>query len=471
MKLSSLTIFTLLLCLTVSIAFKEKGNQVFDKIDRYLSDLEAAGNSGQVLVAVDGEVYKRGFGLADREKNVPFTPETITTTGSITKQFTGAAILKLEMQGKLKTSDLITNYFKNVPTDKQAITLHHLLTHSAGFPGAIGDDYAAISADEFAKAAFQTPLLFEPGTSYEYSNVGYTLLAILVEKLSGMTYEQYMKKELFDPAGMQVTGYVLPDFSKEQVAVGYKNDNRWGKPTEKTWSSEGPYWHLKGNGGVLSNADDMYKWHLALADEKILSAEAKTKYYGKHVKEGAGANSHYGYGWAIVPTPRGTDMITHNGGNGIFKSDFLRYPTEDVVIWFGTNAVNKTNRDAGWEIARMIFQPEYQAKVKVTTATGPLTNADEQVRDAFLEMVKSEGEEGVRAFVSARFAQGFKNMVPMGDHVQMMSQLRGDLRKASLTNAYRMDESLVLAFVTEQGPVEVSMEIRDGMISGMQVGN
>jgi len=471
MKLSALTIVTILLCVTASIAFKEKGNQVFDKIDRYLSDLEASGNSGHVLVAVDGEVYKRGFGLADREKEIPFTPETITTTGSITKQFTGAAILKLEMQGKLKTTDLIQKYFKNVPADKQAITLHQLLTHSAGFPGAIGDDYAAISTDEFEKMAFQTPLLFEPGKSYEYSNVGYTLLAILVEKVSGMTYEQYLRKELFDPAGMNTTGYVLPDFSKSQVAVGYRNEKLWGKPTEKTWSNEGPYWHLKGNGGMLSNAEDMYKWHMALADEKILSAKAKEKYYGKHVKEGEGANSYYGYGWSIVPTPRGTDMITHNGGNGIFKSDFLRYPKEDVVVWFGTNAVNKTNRDAGWEIARMVFQPEYQAKVKVITANGPLTDADDQVKEAFLQMVRSEGEEGVKAFVSARFAQGFKHMMPMDEHVRMMGQLREDLKMGTLKNAYRMDDTLVLAFETAQGLLEVSMEIRDGMISGMLVGN
>jgi CubicO group peptidase (beta-lactamase class C family) len=471
MKLSAVTIFTIAFCLIISVAYKETGNKVFDKIDQYLSDMEKAGNSGQVLVAMDGEVYRRGFGKADKENDIPFTPETITGTGSITKQFTGAAILKLEMQGKLKTTDLLTKYFTNVPKDKQSITLHHLLTHSAGFQGAIGDDYVTISNDEFMDLALKSSLLFEPGKGYEYSNVGFTILAILVEQRSGMTYEEFMNKELFQPAGMTETGYILPDYTNKQLAVGYRNGKLWGKLNEKNWGKEGPYWHLKGNGGILSNGDDMYKWHQALTGDKILSDEAKKKYYGKHVKEGEGANSYYGYGWAIVPTPRGTDLITHNGGNGTFMADFLMYTKEDVTIWYATNGVDRSNSDTGCEVAKMIFQPEYQAKVKVMTEIGQLKTEDEKVKNALLVMLKMEDEKSIVDFVRAQFSPEMIDMAPMEEHVNILSDIRKKLSGFELKKGGRTMEEVILSFYSEDSSVDVVLNIESGKIVGMGVDN
>lgn len=471
MKLSTLTILTLVSCLLVCVAFKKSGNKVFDKIDQYLNDMEDAGNSGQVLVAMDGEVYKRGFGKADKENDIPFTPETITGTGSITKQFTGAAILKLEMQGKLRTDDLLTKYFKNVPKDKKSMTLHHLLTHSAGFPGAIGDDYAAISSQEFLDQALESQLLFDPGKGYEYSNVGYSILAILVEKLSGMTFEQYLNKELFTPAGMSETGYILPDWSDNELAVGYRDGKLWGKLNEKNWGEEGPYWHLKGNGGILSNSEEMYKWHEALLGEKVLSEAAKEKYYGKHVREGEGANSFYGYGWAIMPTPRGTDLIAHNGGNGIFMADFLRYTKEDVTIWYATNGVNRANRNTAGEIARMVFQPEYQAKVKVMTEIEPLTKEDENVKNALLAMLKSEGDQSIKDFVRAQFSPGMTDMAPVEEHVSILGSMRKELSGFTLKSTRRVADDVVLAFANEDSSADVILNIENGKIVGMGVDN
>jgi CubicO group peptidase (beta-lactamase class C family) len=471
MKPPVVTILCIVSCMILSVAFQETGNKVFDKIDQYLSDMEEAGNSGQVLVAVDGEVYRRGFGKADKENNIPFTPETITGTGSITKQFTGAAILKLEMHGKLKTTDLLTKYFKNIPKDKQSITLHHLLTHSAGFPGAIGDDYAAISTDQFMEMAMKSTLAFEPGKGYQYSNVGFTILAILVEKRSGMTYEEFLNKELFQPAGMTETGYILPDWTDNQLAVGYRNGKLWGKLNEKNWGKEGPYWHLKGNGGILSNGDDMYKWHQALLGNKILSDDAKKKYYGKHVREGEGADSFYGYGWAIMPTPRGTDLITHNGGNGTFMADFLRYPKEDVTIWFATNGVSRANRNTGWEIARMIFQPEYQAKVKVMTEVGQLTAEDEIVKGALLRMLKGDDEQSIVEFVTAQFSPVMMDMAPMEKHAEIIGGIRKELFGFELKKENKTMDEMILTFSKEEYFVDVLLNIENGKIVGMGIDN
>ena len=181
-------------------------------ISDYLLLMEERGFSGSILVAKEGKIiHKAGYGYADREQKIKNKPETVFTTGSITKPFTGAAILKLEMMGKIKVNDLMSKYFDDVPEDKKEITIHHLLTHTSGLPGAIGRDDDLVSKEQFIDDALSTSLKSTPGTTYRYSNVGYSLLAIILEKQAGMTYEAFLKEYLFDPAGMESTGYVLND--------------------------------------------------------------------------------------------------------------------------------------------------------------------------------------------------------------------------------------------------------------------
>ena len=115
---------------------------------------------------------------------------------------------------------------------------------------------------------------------------------------------------------------------------------------------------MKGNGGVLSTAEDMYKWHVALLGEKILSEYAKQSFYKKHMREGVNASSFYGYGWAIFPTSRDTELIAHNGGNGIFFADFLSYLDEKVTIIILTNEAGRSNDMIASDIARIIFKQD-----------------------------------------------------------------------------------------------------------------
>ena len=310
------------------------------KLDDYLSRLEKFGFSGAVIVARNGEVVlSKGYGLADRERNLPFTPQTVASTGSITKQFTAAAILKLEMQGKLKVEDSISKYFPDVPEDKKAITLHHLLTHTAGFRGDFGGrDDDPIGRDDLVRRVLEAPLEAPRGERYEYSNEGYSLLGAIVEIVSGLPYEEYLAKNLFEPAGMTQTGYRRPDWSSATVAVGYTDEGRWGTILGRGWREDGPGWYLRANGGIQSTAEDMHRWHRALEGDQMLSVEAKKKLFAPHVKEDPSGRSHYGYGWAIFTTPRGTRLVTHNGGNGIFAADFMRFVDEGVVIYAHTNA-------------------------------------------------------------------------------------------------------------------------------------
>ena len=184
--------------------------ELAQKLDQFMALQENDNFSGALLVAKDGEVIlAKGYGFADRENNVKTSPETIYDVGSLTKQFTAAAIMKLHEQGKLSPQDKLTKYFENVPADKAGITLHHLLTHGAGFPGGLGYDYAEVELDEFTKMAFEADLKFEPGKGYEYSNVGFALLAAIIEKVSGQPYDIYTRETLFKPAGMERTGLSL----------------------------------------------------------------------------------------------------------------------------------------------------------------------------------------------------------------------------------------------------------------------
>ena len=326
-------------------------------LQRFMGDAAAAGFTGAVLVARgDTVLLAQGYGPLRPGGNAPITPDAVLTTGSITKQFTAAAILKLEMQGKLSVQDPIGRHLDAVPADKQSITLHHLLTHSAGFPGAIGDDFERIDREAYVRRALDTPLLFAPGTRYEYSNVGYSLLAAIVERVSQSGYERFLHDALFAPAGMRDTGYLLPQWAPERLVHGIADDGGdWGTLVERAIGATGPGWNLLGNGGIHATVHDMWRWHRALSGDAILAAAAKSKMYAPHIDEGGG--TWYGYGWSIEPTDWGT-LITHNGGNPYFFADFLRFPDSDVVVYYATNSRDRRMRRLARPLARIVFTAE-----------------------------------------------------------------------------------------------------------------
>ena len=327
-------------------------------MDTHMLGLADKGFSGVLLVVqADKVVLAKGYGWADRSKKIPFTINTVFDIGSITKQFTGAAILKLEMQGKLKVTDSIAKYLKDVPEDRKAITLHHLLTHSTGFVQELGGDYDRIGRQEFAKLALASKLRSAPGKSYRYSNVGYSLLGAVIEEVTGESYDKYLHENLFKPAGMTGTGYRIPPWDKAVLARGYKKDKDWGTPLDHAWDKDGPYWHLRANGGILSTAADLYRWHVALQGDSILSREARTKYFTPHMRESFPNSGHYSYGWVIDKTSRGTTVIEHNGSNGIFAADFRRYVDEGGAIIIATNAFEPAHAAVPDRLARLLFSP------------------------------------------------------------------------------------------------------------------
>ncbi|MEO8168594.1 MAG: serine hydrolase, partial [bacterium] len=319
-------------------------NDTCTTIDNYLTKLTTEKNfSGGLLIIRDGKkIFSKGFGWANKENNIPFTPSTLASIGSITKAFTSAAIMKLSEQGKLSIHDPLSKFFPKVPADKAHITLHQLLTHSSGFHEFVqqdGGDYEKIETEEFLKRAFSEPLAFKPGEKAVYTNVGMSILGIVIEQVSGMSYESYLARNLFEPLGIHGIGYYSTQSHNDSIAHGYQNGKDWGTiPQHIGAAGGGPYWNLKANGGLEASLNDMFLWANALTNATILQDATIRQMFTAHtIEDGFAGKSSFGYGCNILTSKRNTKVIDNGGSNGIYFARLIRYPQEGVIFFLVTN--------------------------------------------------------------------------------------------------------------------------------------
>ena len=319
-------------------------NDTCKKIDDYLSQLEKEKNfSGGLLIIKDGvKIFSKGYGWADKENKIPFTPTTLASMGSITKAFTAAGIMKLVEQGKLSVNDPLKKFFPQVPVDKAGITIHQLLTHSSGFHEFLqndGGDYEKIETADFLKRAFSEPLAFKPGEKAVYTNVGMSVLGIIIEQVSGMSYASFLKKNLFDPAGINGIGYHTPVTKNDSIAHGYQNGKDWGTiPQHIAVAGNEPYWNLKANGGLEASLNDIFLWANAFTNATILKTSTIQQMFTPHIlEEGYNGQSSFGYGCNISKSRRNTKMIDNGGSNGIYFARMIRLPEEGLIFYMVTN--------------------------------------------------------------------------------------------------------------------------------------
>ncbi|MDQ3816789.1 MAG: beta-lactamase family protein [Acidobacteriota bacterium] len=317
------------------------GSDVRRALDDYFQKATGLGFSGAVLVYKSGEVLlRKGYGWSDVKRRIPIKPDTIFDIGSGVKAFTATAIMQLEEQGKLSTSDPITKYIKDVPADKSAITIHQLLTHTSGlyfdyFYDEATREERQIMADreKYIKSVLSHPLSFKPGEGRVYSNTGFSLLAIIIENVSGEHYEQYVREHLFKPAGMTETGYYIPR-DLRRVSHGYNDGyTDYGYPWETQWENRRPLWDLMGNGGMLTTLDDVYKWMAAIKGERIVSQKSKDKMFQVYYQ-----NSDQGYGWNVAET-EGRPFVWR-GGDAVpqgWNCEFRWYKADDLIAVVLTN--------------------------------------------------------------------------------------------------------------------------------------
>lgn len=314
------------------IAAQQKGfakGELGEGLDDLMIDFAEEGYSGAALVARNGEiVLHKGYGLADRERRIPNTAQTLFHVASVGKIFTAAAVLKLEMQGKLKTSDPISKYLGEFPPEKSGATIHHLLTHASGLiPDGAPLKYESRRA--FVQLVKDAPAESKPGEKYRYTNAGYTLLAAIVETVSGAPFENYLEKNIFRPAGLDSTGYPWDKkFDNAPLAVGYAgNKLEELKPSPRLTD----VWGFRSPGNLVTTVRDLYKWTRALRRNKVLSEAAKKKMFTAYT------NQTEGYGWHVTKTTRNTMMVRRGGGRPDFESELQWYLDEDTVIVFTVN--------------------------------------------------------------------------------------------------------------------------------------
>ncbi|MCI0411293.1 beta-lactamase family protein [bacterium] len=320
----------LILISTISICFGDSvtiHSSLGTKLDQYLERLEGFGFSGQMLIAKDEEIIlHKGYGLADREKGIAVTTGMLFEIASISKQFTAAAILKLEMLGKLTTSDSVRRFFPSAPEVWQDVTLHRLLTHTAG----LEDDYVYYSRhpllerDPYIEHILQSQL--SKDREMVYSNDGYVLLAAIVEKASGRSFEEFVSQELFLPAGMEESGFkTKPEKILSSLAIGYGG----------TRTIPGPNWLNIGNTGIVSNVEDLYRWHMALQSDRVLSKKSREKFFSAYVKTDLPFD--YGYGWWIEKDPRFGKVVWHSGNSNSFSGVYRWYVDRRMLVILLTN--------------------------------------------------------------------------------------------------------------------------------------
>jgi CubicO group peptidase (beta-lactamase class C family) len=322
--------------------------------DRYLDAQEEVNHlMGSVLVAQKGKLLlRKSFGMADVEHDVPNTPQTKFRIGSLTKQFTAAAVLLLQERGLLDVHDPIGKYIEDAPESWAGITIHHLLRHTSGvpnftdFPDYLDTWTLPSRPDKTILRLRDKPLDFAPGTKFAYSNSGYIMLALIIENASGMSYGEFLRQNVFDPIGMKDSGHDDSAAILKHRASGYI----WGE----NGLEHAPYCDMDlptGGGDIYSTVDDMNKWDRALYTNSLLSDQSREAMFTK-------GEAGYAYGWGIGDLFG--SVHCHAGGINGFAAQIIRYPERDIFVIILCNQENSPVVQIGRDLMAIFFGQNYE---------------------------------------------------------------------------------------------------------------
>lgn len=317
-------------------------------IDNRMRDYSGNVPGASVLVVRDGQVvFRKSYGLANLEERVAATPDTNYRLASVTKQFTAAAILLLSKSGKLSLDDSITKYLE-LPEYANAITIRHLLTHTSGllaYEDLIPDGMTRQlkDADVLAFLAKQNATYFSPGTHYRYSNTGYAFLALMVERVSGQRFADFLRDNIFKPAGMNATVAFEEGISTvPRRASGYSRSELGWHRTDQSLTSA-----VLGDGGIYTSTDDLVHWIAWLEsgrfDEALVPATATDD-----------PTVRYGFGWRISEHG-GQRVVSHTGETIGFRNAIVRFPERHLAVVILTNRNEGAPYRTAIEIADMFL--------------------------------------------------------------------------------------------------------------------
>jgi CubicO group peptidase (beta-lactamase class C family) len=352
------------LAAAISLLFYQAAAADLKKIDRYLQAYYDTGKfQGSVLVAEKGEVVlRKGYGMANLELSVPNGPATKFRLGSITKQFTAVLVLQQAARGKVRLDAKITEYLPEYPAGNgNRITVEHLLTHQAGVPNYTTPEFMRkysrqpYSPVELARTFWEKDLDFDPGTKYAYSNSGYHVLGLLIEQVTGKSWEEALREGILKPAGMADTGYDRSEAILAHRAAGYQATPD-GVQNATFVEMSIPY----SAGAMYSTVDDLYRWDRALYTEQLLPAKFRDMLFEPRVKIGtAPTGLHYGYGFMIDrwewPGVKPARVVWHGGGIPGFSTQIVRLPDHGHLIVMLCNKLGVGWGEAARGVAGILY--------------------------------------------------------------------------------------------------------------------
>jgi CubicO group peptidase (beta-lactamase class C family) len=342
-------------------------------------------NPGGAVLILKGDsiIFDKGYGIADTELNTQIDGNTFFNIASVSKQFTAVAILKLAQEGKLDINksiyDVHPNVNKYLPKDKnvfKGVTVAHLMSHASGIPDSRPrtDRNFVLTCTDMQSIEYMKDLKelkFEPGTQYDYQNPTFQLLYVMIESLSGMQFEQYMKENIFTPAGMDETVYFQADREIPRMSHGYIPQNDTIPAEEKVFRQydygEESFFATKADGGIYTSTHEFAKWEKALRNNTILNAETTQ---AAHSPQNNVSGSEfctyqnrpytsYGYGWFIEDQPGMPRKVYHTGDNGGYQIYAARFPEKDLLFlvfdnrndysrWKMAEKLDAIAKEAGW---------------------------------------------------------------------------------------------------------------------------
>ncbi|MGH8026433.1 MAG: serine hydrolase domain-containing protein [Pseudoxanthomonas sp.] len=323
----------LLLLLMTSVPALAETRFPTGAVDKMMEKYAGDAPGASVLVLRDGvPLLRKAYGLADRELSIAATPATNYRLASVTKQFTAAAVMLLVEEGRIGLEDSVRRWLPSLPAYADAITVRHLLTHSSGlidyedvmpadFTGQLHD------ADVLRLLETQQQTYFPPGAGYRYSNSGYALLALMVERASGQTFPDFLQLRIFRPLGMAHTlAFMEGGPAIADRAYGYSGSaDGWVRTDQSTTSA------VLGDGGIYSSLDDLSRWDAALYDDRLLSDESRKLMFTPHVNTDQ-PDIRYGFGWRITG-----ETLWHSGESIGFRNVIVRYPQRRLTVIVLTN--------------------------------------------------------------------------------------------------------------------------------------
>ncbi len=361
-------LITLLVLIMQSCNTQVKFNDkiALEKIDSLFNSLYPPNEPGAAVLVLKGDsiIFSKGYGIADMKNMTPIDANTFFNIASVSKQFSGVAIMMLSQEGKLSLDDSVKKWFPHFKADFfNKITIRHLLSHTSGIPDSRDRSdriFVTTATDEASYSYLENldTLNFEPGSSYEYMNPTFQLMYTIIEKASGISFDQFMKEKIFIPSGMNESTYFEADKVIPRMAHGYLFDSITNRYNEFDYGEES-FFATKADGGLYTSVNEFVKWEMALRDNKLITESAKIEAHTPKIKIPEIPYTSYGYGWFIEEKPGFPTKIFHTGDNGGFQIYAGRFPEQKILYLIFSNrndrdrelSASKTDsimKEAGW---------------------------------------------------------------------------------------------------------------------------